>query len=358
MSPVFIIAEAGVNHDGSLERALELVDVAASAGADAVKFQTFRSEMVVSRRARKAEYQEKSTGSEESQLDMIRKLELTDEAFRSLKKHADSRGILFLSTPFDEPSVEALVALGVDRLKLPSGELTNPLLLRRAAATGLPLIVSTGMATLGEVEVALGFLTGAWLGTPQESAQAFASVEGQRLLRERVTLLHCTTEYPAPVAEVNLRAMQTLGQAFGLPVGFSDHTVGIAVSLAAVALGACVIEKHFTLDKALPGPDHQASLEPGELTALVSGIRSVEGALGSPIKLPTASERKNIAVARRSLVAARQIQKGELFSAENVTAKRPGNGISALRFDELVGTPASRDFEEDELLERSEAARS
>lgn len=351
LSHVFIIAEAGVNHDGSLERALELVDVAARAGADAVKFQTFRSERVVSKHARKAAYQEQRTGSDESQLDMVRKLELRDHDFERLKRHADERGIRFLSTPFDEPSVDALVRIGVDRLKLASGEVTNPLLLRKAAATGLPVILSTGMSTLGEVEQALGFLAAAWLGSPRDVASALASEEGRRLLRERATLLHCTTEYPAPFEDVNLRAMVTLAQAFALPVGLSDHTPGIAVSIAAVALGASVIEKHITLDKTLPGPDHTASLEPTELAALVDGIRAVEAALGSPIKAPAASEQKNIAVARRSLVAARAIRAGELLTAENMTAKRPGTGLSAVCFDELEGTAAVRDFEEDEPIE-------
>lgn len=351
MSRVFIIAEAGVNHDGSFERAIELIDVAAKSGADAVKFQTFRSELVVSRSAKKAEYQEIATGGGESQLDMIRKLELSDAQFGALKHHAERQGVRFLSTPFDEPSVGSLVKLGVDRLKVPSGEITNPLLLRRVAATNLPVIMSTGMATLGDVEKALAVLAASWLGTPRALDKAFASTEGQRLLRERVTLLHCTTEYPAPFEDVNLRAMTTLSQAFGLPVGFSDHTPGIAASLAAVALGAEVIEKHFTLDKSLPGPDHRASLDPQELVALVEGVRQVSASLGHTRKVPSPSEAKNLPIARRSLVASKAIAMGELFSEENVSAKRPGHGLSPLLFDAILGTPAWRNFEADELLD-------
>jgi N,N'-diacetyllegionaminate synthase len=326
---VQIIAEAGVNHNGSLERALALVDEAARAGADAVKFQTFRAEQVISRHAPKAEYQQRTTGNAESQLDMVRALELDAAAHRKLVARCRERNLEFLSTPFDLESVALLKELGVARLKIPSGEITNPLLLRAAAATGLPLIISTGMSTLGEIEAALAVVGPA-----------------------PITLLHCTTEYPAPLVDVNLRAMATMAQAFGLPVGYSDHTEGIAVSVAAVALGAVLIEKHFTLDRNLPGPDHKASLEPRELGELVASIRVVEEALGSPRKAPSPSERKNIAIARKSLVAARPIGAGEPFTRENLTVKRPGNGISPMRYDEYLGRPAARDYEEDELIDR------
>jgi N-acetylneuraminate synthase len=340
-STVQIIAEAGVNHNGSVERALDLIDAAARAGATAIKFQTFRSEHVISRRAPKAEYQKKTTSSDESQLDMVRALELDESAHHRLVARCHERKIEFLSTPFDLPSVALLVSLGVQRLKIPSGEITNPLLLRACAKTGLPLIVSTGMCTLGEIERALVILAGAPLYEP--AAQSW--------LRERVTLLHCTTEYPAPVEDVNLRAMATMASAFGLPVGYSDHTDGIAISLAAVALGAVLIEKHVTLDRNLPGPDHKASIEPPELEQLVCGARAIARALGSACKLPSPSERKNLPIARRSLVAAAPIAKGERFSGENLTVKRPGNGISAIFYDEWIGRTATRDYQEDELID-------
>ena len=347
---VYVIAEAGVNHNGSVERALEMIDRAVDAGADAVKFQTFRSEEVISRHAPKAEYQKQTTGSDESQLEMVRALELDAAAHRRLFDHCQARGIQFLSTPFDLPSVALLVSLGVPLLKVPSGEITNPLLLRAVAATRLPLIVSTGMSTLVEIEEALGVIAAAWLGrTPEHDART--SDEGRRLLRERVTLLHCTTEYPAPLAQVNLRAMTTMAAAFGLPVGYSDHTEGITVAAAAVALGARVIEKHFTLDRNLPGPDHRASLEPGGLGAMVAAIREVELSLGRAEKGPTSAELKNMAVARKSLVAACAIRRGEPFTPQNLTAKRPGSGVSAMRYDEWLGRLAGRDYEADELID-------
>lgn len=344
--PVYFIAEAGSNHNRDLDTALRLIDVAADAGADAVKFQTFRSEEVISRHAVKAEYQKRTTGGDESQLDMVRALELDAKAHERLVAHCQQRGIQFLSTPFDVPSVALLQRLGVPRLKVPSGEITNPLLLRAVAATGLPLIVSTGMSTLAEVEAALAILAVTWVGR----ADAFASAEGQRLLQERVTLLHCTTEYPAPFDEINLRAMATMRVAFGLSVGYSDHTPGVSIPVAAVALGASIIEKHFTLDRTLPGPDHVASLEPGELGAMVAGIRATEQALGSGVKVPSPAEMKNLVVARKSLVAARAIRRGEPFTTENLTAKRPGSGISAMRYDEWLGRPADRDYRADDLI--------
>lgn len=359
MNPhVMIIAEAGVNHNGSLDMARRLIDVAASAGADAVKFQTFRSEAVISRAARKAEYQVTNTGSDESQLEMVRKLELDAEDHRILIEHAKSRGIQFLSTPFDIDSLQMLVGeFDLPRLKIPSGEITNLPLMLAAGRTQRPLIVSTGMATLGEVEEALAVLAFAMSGdvkqrpTAEAMRSAYLSDAGQRLLRERVCLLHCTTEYPAPVVDVNLRAMQTLRHAFGLDVGFSDHTEGIHVSVAAAALGATIIEKHFTLDRSLPGPDHVASLEPEELRALVHAVRDVSAALGNGRKIPAASEIKNISVARKSLVAAKDIAQGTVFTADNLTTKRPGTGVSAMRYDAFLGRTASRAYRADELIE-------
>lgn len=357
---VFIIAEAGVNHNGSPDLALRLVDAAAEAGADAVKFQTFKSEAVVGRFAEKAEYQKDSTGAGESQLEMVRKLELSPDAHRAVLARCRERGIQFLSTPFDEGSARFLVhELDVPLLKVPSGEITNAPLLLAVARLGRPLIVSTGMATLGEVEMALGIVAFAFLGRtglPGEAAfrDAWASNEGRAALAGRVSLLHCTTEYPAPFDQTNLAAMDTLAAAFGLPVGFSDHTPGISIPIAAVARGATIIEKHFTLDRTLPGPDHQASLEPGELTAMVAGIRQVEAAIGHGRKVPCPAEWGNRTIARRSLVAARDVARGEIWSEDNLTAKRPAGGIPPLRFWEILGRPASRDYQADERLDAGE----
>ncbi|ASS73950.1 N-acetylneuraminate synthase [Tumebacillus algifaecis] len=355
MSQTYIIAEAGVNHNGSLELAKELIDRAAEAGADAVKFQTFKAEKLVAKSAPKAEYQTKTTGAEETQFEMIKKLELDETAHRELIEHCQQRGIQFLSTPFDLDSVDLLAGtFDLPRLKVPSGEITNAPLLLKMARTGKPLILSTGMSTLGEVEMALGVLAYGYLGGEAPAVEAFqaayASPAGQAVLRENVTLLHCTTEYPTPASDVNLRAMDVLGQAFGLPVGYSDHTEGIAVPIGAVARGAVLIEKHFTLDRTLPGPDHLASLEPAELKAMVEGIRQIEAALGVALKVPVASELKNRAVARKSLVAARPIARGERFTAENVTIKRPGTGKSPLLFWDVLGQQAERDYEEEDLI--------
>ena len=354
---VFIIAEAGVNHNGSQDIAFELVDAAAAAGADAVKFQTFRTDKVVTAAAPKAVYQSANTGEGGSQIDMIRKLELGDDVFSRLAKHAAARNIEFMSTPFDLESLRFLVCdLGMRRLKIPSGEITNAFILLEAARTGLPLIVSTGMSTLDEIEAALAVIAFGLIrreDTPllSKCRAALASPEGQQVLKEKVTLLHCTTEYPAPISDTNLRAMQTMREQFGLPVGFSDHTNGVAVAIAAAALGAVAIEKHFTLDRTLPGPDHRASLEPGELKAMVDGIRAASAALGSPEKAPTPSEMPNIPIARRSLVASRAIRKGETIDATMVDAKRPGGGLSPMLAWSLIGTPAKRDFVKDEKLE-------
>ncbi|MBF0180431.1 MAG: N-acetylneuraminate synthase [Magnetococcales bacterium] len=354
---VTIIAEAGVNHNGHPELAMRLVDAAAAAGADAVKFQTFRAGELVSRHARKAAYQQAATDPQESQLAMIQRLELDQNSHAMLADHCRARGITFLSTPFDLPSLALLTdEMNLPLLKIPSGEVTNGPFLVRVGATGKKIILSTGMATLGEIETALGALAFGMLGPTDPPslagcAAAFTSPEGQALLLERVTLLHCTTEYPAPLDQVNLRAMDAMAAAFGLPVGYSDHTTGIAVPIAAVARGAVVIEKHFTLDRSLPGPDHRASLEPDELAAMVRAIRAVETALrGHGRKLPMATEQKNREVARKSLVAIAPIARGEPFSEGNLGIKRPGSGISPMEYWQWLGRTASRAYQPDEPI--------
>ncbi|MDR1470959.1 MAG: N-acetylneuraminate synthase [Synergistaceae bacterium] len=352
---VLIIAEAGVNHNGSLDMALEMVDVAAECGADTIKFQTFKPEMVVCKNAAKAEYQSAATGTGESQLDMIRRYELSESAHRAIIERCRRRGIEFFSTPFDSESVDLLVSLGLERLKIPSGEITNWPLLRHIGSTGKPVIMSTGMSTLDEVRAAMGvYLLGALapLVTPSgaEAEKIFSSEEGRGHLEKNLTLLHCTTQYPTPYEDVNLRAMDLLADEFGLPVGYSDHTGGIAVSVAAAARGASVIEKHFTLGKNLPGPDHRASADPEELMALVSGVRAIELALGGYEKFAAPSEAPNRDVARKSLTALRDIKKGELFTAQNLGAKRPGTGLSPARFWEYLGHSADRDYSADDQL--------
>jgi N-acetylneuraminate synthase len=356
-SGVFIIAEAGVNHNGSMEMALRLVDAAAEAGVDAVKFQTFKADKLVSKGARKADYQIESTGTGESQHEMIKKLELDEAAHKALIRHCQEKGIQFLSTPFDHDSL-ALLAYDFDLpwIKISSGDITNAPLLLALAKTGKPAILSTGMSTLGEVEMALSVLAYGYAGNGQPPScaafeAAYASAEGRQALLDKVTLLHCTTEYPAPFNEVNLRAMLTLQHAFGLPAGYSDHTPGIAIPVAAVALGATMIEKHFTLDRSLPGPDHKASLEPSELAQMVRSIREVEAALGSPIKQPSASEVKNRPVARKSLVAAVDIAKGELFTTANLGVKRPGEGIDPVHYWEWLGKRANKDYRQDDKVQ-------
>jgi N,N'-diacetyllegionaminate synthase len=328
-----IIAEAGVNHNGDPALARKLVDVAVAAGADRVKFQTFSADRLVTTSAAKAPYQTRNTGEDESQYAMLKRLELTRATHLELIAYCKSRGIGFFSTGFDRESVDLLVELGADSFKIPSGEITNLPYLRHMGHYGKPIILSTGMSTLGEIEAALGVLEKS--GTP----------------RDRITVLHCTTEYPAPVAEVNLRAMLTIRDAFGVAVGYSDHTPGIEIALAAVALGATVIEKHFTLDRNLPGPDHKASLEPAELAAMVKAIRNIEQALGDGIKRPADCEAKNTPVARKSVVAARPIRGGETFTEGNLAVKRPGTGISPMCWDQLLGRRAPRDFAVDELIE-------
>jgi N-acetylneuraminate synthase len=353
---VHIIAEAGVNHNGRIEMAKQLIDVAAEAGADAVKFQTFKAEKVISRCAAKAEYQKKTTNETESQLDMVKKLELDEQAHYSLIEYCRLRNVQFLSTPFDFDSIDLLAkTLNLPCLKIGSGEITNGPFLLQAARTGKSVILSTGMSTLGEVEEALGVLAFGYMRSAEKASKksfrvAFQTVEGQQALKEKVKLLHCTSEYPAPFEEVNLAVLETLRLAFGLPVGFSDHTPGIAVSVAAVAMGAIIIEKHFTLDKKLPGPDHKASLEPFELNEMVKSIRQVEAALGSSIKIPTQSESKNRDQVRRSLIAAKPIHKGDIFSPENLSIKRPGNGLSPMYYWDLLGERSDKDYSEDELI--------
>ncbi|MGG4497723.1 N-acetylneuraminate synthase [Brevibacillus reuszeri] len=352
----FIIAEAGVNHNGSLEMAKQLIFKAAEAGADAVKFQTFKANKVISRYAEKATYQKRTTGNEESQLEMVRKLELDEAAHIELKSYCEECNIQFLSTPFDLESVDLLVQkLEISLLKIPSGEITNGPLLLKIAQTGLPVILSTGMSTLGEVEQALSVLAFGYtrlqeIPSLQKLQEAYSDEAGQRALLEKVTLLHCTTEYPTPYQDVNLRAMDTMKKAFGIPVGLSDHTEGISIPIAAVARNAKIIEKHFTLDKNLPGPDHKASLEPEELKVMVQAIRQVEVALGSRLKSPAESEKKNKDIARKSLVATCAIQRGEIFTPDKLTTKRPGTGINPMFYWEAIGKVADRDYQEDEVI--------
>ncbi len=328
---VLIIAEAGVNHNGSLEMAMEMAEVAKQAGADIVKYQTAVPELVVSRHAEKAAYQKAATGGEESQLEMIRRLHFSFDGHRALKARCDEIGIEYLSTAFDLPSIALLEELGLRWAKVPSGEITNLPYLERIGALGLPVLLSTGMSTLPEIDDALSVL---------EEAGA-----------DDITLLHCNTEYPTPFEDANLLAMRELREVFGLPVGYSDHTPGYSCDVAAAALGAVVIEKHFTLDKTLPGPDHTASLDPAELAAMVRAVRECEAALGDGHKQVTPSERANRAVARKSIVAARAIRRGEVFSEENLATKRPGSGLSPMRWYEVLGRSAPRDFSEDEPIE-------
>lgn len=331
MRRIYIIAEAGVNHNGSLEIAKKMVDAAGEAGADAIKFQTFKAENIVTKNALRAEYQVKNTGEDTSQYSMLKKLELSYDDFRELKAYCDDSGIEFLSTPFDVESIDFLQELGIRFLKIPSGEITNFPYLRKIGQTGMPVIMSTGMSTLEEVGEAIRVLRG------------YGSNE--------ISLLHCTTEYPAPLDSVNLRAMQAMAEAFNLPVGYSDHTSGIAVSVAAVAMGAVIIEKHFTLDRNMEGPDHKASLEPDELKAMVQSIRDVEMAMGTGEKGLSYSELKNVSVVRKSIVAKRAIRKGMLFSEDNLSVKRPGTGVNPMQWNKVIGLCAKRDYEEDEMIE-------
>lgn len=328
-----IIAEAGVNHNGDIILAKQLIDLAAEAGADLIKFQTFNADRQVTRSAKKANYQKQTTSSAESQHEMLSRLELTEVMHLELIAHCKLKGIGFLSTGFDIESINLLLNLGQECFKIPSGEISNLPYLRHIGMLEKKIILSTGMSTLGDIELAIDVLENA--GTP----------------RSKITILHCTTEYPTPMTEVNLRAMQSIHAAFGTAVGYSDHTKGIEVSIAAVAMGATVIEKHFTVDCNLPGPDHRASLEPAELGSMISAIRNIEVALGDGVKRLMPSEVSNRPIVRKSIVASRSIKAGELFSANNVTAKRPGTGISPMCWDDVIGRQASRDYCEDDLIE-------
>lgn len=351
----YIIAEAGVNHNGSLEMAMELIDIAVQSGADAIKFQTFRAENLVSKDADKAEYQKATTDADESQFAMIQKLELDEKAHHQLIQRCLEKGIQFLSTPFDLESLKLLTRFKLPYIKISSGEITNAPFLLEVARTNQAVILSTGMSTLGEIEMALsvlafGYMEDSVIPSVGAFQEAYSSIHGRKLLQEKVSLLHCTTEYPAPFSEVNLRVIDTLKNAFQLAVGFSDHTPGIAVPIAAVARGAVIIEKHFTLDHSLPGPDHKASLEPENLKRMIEAIRQVEEALGNSYKLPMPSESKNKIVARKSLVASQAIKKGEVFTEKNLSAKRPGNGLSPILYWNCMGRIAQQDYKPDERI--------
>jgi N,N'-diacetyllegionaminate synthase len=328
-----IIAEAGVNHNGDMELAKQLIDVAAEAGADFVKFQTFKADRLATRTTKKADYQNESTDIKESQYEMLERLELTLDMHKELIAHCAMRNIRFFSTGFDVESLDMLASLGLDSFKVPSGEITNLPYLRHVGLISKSVILSTGMANMGEIEAAIEVL------------------EQAGVVRTNITVLHCTTEYPTPMREVNLRAMQSIQKAFGVAVGYSDHTVGIEVAIAAVAMGASVIEKHFTIDRNLAGPDHKASLEPNELKSMVTSIRNIEFALGDGVKRITPSEAKNKPIARKSLVAKCAISRGDVFTAENLAVKRPGSGVSPMRWDEVIGRIASSDYSADDLIE-------
>ncbi len=333
MSKVFIIAEAGVNHNGKLELAHKLVDAAVNAGTDAVKFQTFKAESMVSKQAPKADYQTKTAPSSESQFEMIKKLELSEDTQVELMDYCKEKGIMFLSSPFDLGSIDFLNEIGLNIFKIPSGEITNLPYLRKIGHLNKKVIMSTGMANLDEVRTALNILISR--GTE----------------RGNISVMHCNTEYPTPFYCVNLKAMLTIRSELDVKVGYSDHTLGIEVPVAAVAMGAEVIEKHFTLDKNMEGPDHRASLEPHELQSMVTAIRNIEKAMGDGVKRPSPSELKNKIIVRKSIVAAQEIKKGEVFSKENITTKRPGNGVSPMRWDEIIGKTAKKDFIEDQMIE-------
>ena len=332
MTKTFIIAEAGVNHNGSIDVAKKMIEEAARFGADAIKFQSFKAEKIVSKYADKAEYQKQTTDSKESQYEMIKKLELNVKAHKELMNFAVNKGIMFLSSPFDLESIDLLVELGLKIIKIPSGEIVNLPYLEKIGKLNKKVILSTGMSDLGEIEDALDVLISS--GTDKEN----------------ITVLQCNTEYPTPFEDVNLLAMITIKNAFNVNVGFSDHTLGIEVPIAAVAMGAQVIEKHFTLDRNMEGPDHKASLEPNEFAAMIKAIRNVEKALGSGIKKPSPSESKNIHIARKSIVAIKPIKKGEIFTEENIGIKRPGNGISPMRWNEIIGKKAIKNFKIDEMI--------
>jgi N,N'-diacetyllegionaminate synthase len=333
MRNVLIIGEAGVNHNGDIDIARKLIDVAVEAGVDMVKFQTFITEEGITGNAEKAEYQLSATDKNETQFEMIKKLELDREAHEELIRHCNQKGIRFLSTAFDHPSIDLLHKLNIPLYKIPSGEITNLPYLRYIGKMGKPVILSTGMATLKEVEDAINIL------------------EESGTLRDEITVLHCNTSYPTPMEDVNLKSMLTIQDELGVKIGYSDHTLGIEIPIASVAMGARVIEKHFTLDRNMEGPDHQASLDPSELKAMVKAIRNIEKALGDGVKKPSSSEMKNKSVARKSIVAARNIQKGETFTKEHLAIKRPGTGISPMKWDEIIGKVAKKNFAGDEAIE-------
>ncbi len=331
---VLIIAEAGVNHNGNIDSAKKLIDVAAEAGVDYVKFQTFKADKTVTKNAQRADYQDKNTQNKDSQYEMLKKLELSEEMHRELIKYCEIKNIKFLSTGFDLESLEFLDKLGIKLFKIPSGEITNLPYLRKIASFKKPVVMSTGLADMQEVN------------------NAFYTLLSEGLNKKNITIVHCNTEYPTPMEDVNLKAMNTIGDELGVDIGYSDHTLGIEVPIAAVAMGATVIEKHFTLDRNLPGPDHRASLEPNELKAMVLAIRNIEKAIsGSGVKEPSKSELKNKDVARKSIIASRSINKGEKFNEENLSIKRPGNGINPMLWDDVLGKTAKKDFREDELIE-------
>lgn len=353
----FIIAEAGVNHNGSIDLAKGLIDAAADAGADVVKFQTFKAEKLVVPGAPKAGYQKQTSDTEESQFQMLKRLELSDADHLTLVEHCTQRGIAFLSTPFDLASLVFLVnRVGLKTIKISSGDMLNAPLLLEAARCGVKVILSTGMSDMAEIRQALSVLAFGYVGAAggrpcrDSFVQAWHSAQGQAALTENVTLLHCTTEYPAPIESVNLRAMDSMVAEFGLKVGFSDHTMGIIIPLAAVARGARVIEKHFTLDRTLPGPDHNASLLPQELAAMVTGIRQIEAAMGNGVKQPADCEQINRPIVRKSLVAAQPIRRGEIFTVDNLAIKRPGGGASPLDYYDRLGQVAEHDYGQDEAL--------
>jgi len=352
----FIIAEAGVNHNGDMALARELIDIAVTAKADAVKFQTFITKNVISRYAEQAAYQIENTGKVESQLDMVKRLELTHEEFHELYLYCREKGIAFMSTAFDRPSLEFLMTrCEMPVVKIPSGEVTNALYLYETARYRRPMVLSTGMASLNEIGTALAVLSYGWThDTPPNSLQQcldyFATTEGRSALKGQISILQCVTEYPAPAADTNLRAMETIRATYDVPVGLSDHSLGIHIPVAAVALGATVIEKHYTIDKNMPGPDHKASLSPQELTDMVHQIREVEQALGNGIKTPQASEVKNIAIARRSLIAGKDIAAGETLTPDNLVCKRPGGGISAIYYFDYLNKNAASNVDEDRYV--------
>ncbi|OZI12712.1 N-acetylneuraminate synthase [Bacillaceae bacterium SAS-127] len=359
MKNTYIIAEAGVNHNGSLQLAFDLVDAAAEAGADAVKFQTFQAEQLVTKEAKQATYQEQNMGESMSQYEMLKQLELSHDEFIQLQGYCEKKNITFLSTPFDLKSVDFLIeTLNLHTIKIPSGELSNAPYIYKIASCGVNIILSTGMATMEEIHQALAFIAfGLAKKEPVtlQSVQAYYETEeAKALLKDKVTILHCTTEYPTPVEDINLASIDYLQVETRLQAGLSDHSDGIVVPIAAVARGAVMIEKHFTLNKNLPGPDHKASLEPNELKEMIQAIRQVEQAIGAFDKKPSSIELKNKQVARKSLIASRSIQVGERFTAENMTIKRPGNGVSPVFYWDYLGREVDKDYKEDELIQSCE----